>query len=67
MNVMNNETKYPDPNPNKEQCVLCAGMSFYGPFDTESDALDFAETKGIKAFYIRRLTPVYCDEQGSWL
>lgn len=64
--------KHPKKN-SLEQCILIVGdpgdgFEFYGPFDAEPDAISYAEDNiGDKTWWVKRLAPVQCDDEGNWI
>ena len=66
------ENRYPK-NVNPDRCILVVGgpnlgFQFYGPFDTEDDAINYAETIEFdEIWWISHLNAVQCDEDGDWV
>ena len=64
--------QHPEPI-NPDQCVLMVGgpgdgFDLYGPFDTEDDAISYAEHERFQdSWWVVPLHAVQCDDDGNWL
>lgn len=58
---------------NAEQCQVVVGSPvdgcvFYGPFDCNEDAIDWAEKEVTsETWWVAELTLVQCDYNGDWI
>jgi hypothetical protein len=72
--AMNKKTKEVFPIAiNLEKCILVVGgpnrgLTFHGPFDTEGDAIDYADFRNFdEVWWVCRINQVQCDGDGKWL